>query len=163
MYNSRTFEKQKTTSVFPLIIKEIHETSRLYIHFPLHSKEIQSSPARNLPSPNITSHHPEVKHSPWKLMVGRWNILLTWALFRGHVDFRGCSCRCFFHLPSTLPPCAHPPGGTKPKSEEEINLFGFEKCLFLVKRVGDFQGLMFWRGVFKIWRSQANICHQSPQ
>jgi len=33
MYNSRTFEKQKTTSVFPLIIEEIHENSRLYIHF----------------------------------------------------------------------------------------------------------------------------------
>ena len=33
MYSSRTFEKQKPTSVFPLIIEEIQENSRLYIHF----------------------------------------------------------------------------------------------------------------------------------
>ena len=28
-------------------------------------------------------------------MVGRWNILLKWSLFRGHLNFWGCSCWCF--------------------------------------------------------------------
>ena len=28
---------------------------------------------------------------PWRMVVGRWNVLLKWPLFRWHVTVRGCS------------------------------------------------------------------------
>ena len=36
---------------------------------------------------NLKMYGPENQHIPRKLMVGRWNILLKWYLFRGHVNF----------------------------------------------------------------------------
>jgi len=41
-------------------------------------------------SPNCKNHTPpKTKIFPWKSIVGRWNVLLKWSLFRWHLNFLG--------------------------------------------------------------------------
>lgn len=65
---------------------------------------------------------------PLKLMVGRWNVLLKWSRFRGHVKFRGVPFVLdIFIVP--VPKDQHPHFGLVPAVHSKVEHFSWSREL----------------------------------